>query len=322
MKIHLTSCETGPDSWRHEEGLLRRAWELSARTHSLTDDTCEAELIIIGNVREENFSESLRRNRLISKYPEKCFVVSNCDNPLPLLRGVYANMDRRLPSMGRMRSGSYFLYHPDLKNPFVENYVGQASERPKKFLLTFTGRNCHRARNSIFTHPFNRPDILIRDTSNFNAFTHESDLRMSGYREYVEILESSKFVLCPRGIGVSSIRLFESMRIGVAPIILSDDYILPKGPDWKSFALFVPEKEVARVEEIAEKHEDHYREMGLAAAAAYRQFFSAPAYFDYVVSQCLDIQKTQRIPESVFWSSREAVVFGLKVKRRLRRNPS
>jgi hypothetical protein len=34
---------------------------------------------------------------------------------------------------------------------------------------------------------------------------------------YAELLIASKFVLCPRGNGASSIRLFESMQLGICP---------------------------------------------------------------------------------------------------------
>ena len=53
-------------------------------------------------------------------------------------------------------------------------------------------------------------------------------------------------MLCPRGQGTSSIRLFEAMRMGIAPVIISDKWIGPKGPEWESFAVFVKEKDISR----------------------------------------------------------------------------
>ncbi len=38
----------------------------------------------------------------------------------------------------------------------------------------------------------------------------------------------------PRGIGASSVRIFEAMRAGRAPVIISDDWIVPPVGDWGS----------------------------------------------------------------------------------------
>ena len=40
-------------------------------------------------------------------------------------------------------------------------------------------------------------------------------------RRYAETTKASKFVLCPRGLSVSSISLFETMRMGRVPVILA-----------------------------------------------------------------------------------------------------
>ena len=45
--------------------------------------------------------------------------------------------------------------------------------------------------------------------------------RLDYYRRYAELTKASKFVLCPRGVGASTIRLFETMRMGRVPVILS-----------------------------------------------------------------------------------------------------
>src|SRR2546423_4170060 len=45
------------------------------------------------------------------------------------------------------------------------------------------------------------------------------------WRRDGEICKASKFILCSRGVGTSSVRLFDTMRMGRVPVILSDQWL-------------------------------------------------------------------------------------------------
>ncbi|OAM87624.1 glycosyltransferase family 47 protein [Termitidicoccus mucosus] len=319
MKIHVTSCETGPDAWRHQEELLRSLWPLSSRRHVLVESPDEADIIFVGNLRPENWYASLRSHPVVNRHPGKCFALSDAWQLLPLLHGIYTNAHKKLPARRRYRSGAYTLYHPDYKNPFIENHPGRAWEKPKLHLASFAGRDCHPVRAAIFRQTFARPDILVRDTSSYNAFTHDNTGKAPKQRDYVELLEASKFAICPRGSGGASIRLFESMRIGVAPVIISDDWIRPRGPDWSECALILRENEIHRLEALLVANEHRHAAIAQAAAEAYARHFAPAAYFDYLVDQALDIKKHQFIPESLHWRARHLVILLAKIKNRLRK---
>jgi hypothetical protein len=96
-------------------------------------------------------------------------------------------------------------------------------------------------------------------------------------------------------------RLFEAMKLGVAPVIISDKWILPKGPDWHKFSLIIRERDIPNLESIVTQNECRYEEMGKAAREAYLSFFSPEVYFDYVVDRCIEIHNNQIIPEKVFF---------------------
>ena len=51
-------------------------------------------------------------------------------------------------------------------------------------------------------------------------------------------------ILCPRGEGTSSIRLFESLRMGRPPVIISDQWVPPEGPAWDTFSVRIPERRI------------------------------------------------------------------------------
>lgn len=318
MRVLVTSCETHAEAWRHQEQMLRDLWTRSSRRHTLTENPAEADIILIGNIREEDWHRSFRENPLIAKYPNKCFGLADFDDPLLFLRGIYTSATRRMPFAKRARSGAYTLYHSDFQNPCIVDRGGLVADEEKTYLFSFLGRRGHSVRDAILDHAYERPDVLVRDTSSFNLFTHLNAGKREKQQAFVETLKRSKFALCPRGNGAASIRLFEAMRMGVAPIIVSDDWILPTGVDWESCALFVKERDVAQIERIAAAHESRWREMGEAAAAAYQACFSEESYFDYIVDNCVAMKTQQWIPESVFWHMRGLFLFGYKATRRIR----
>jgi hypothetical protein len=123
--------------------------------------------------------------------------------------------------------------------------------------------------------------------------------RLDYDRRYAELARASKFVLCPRGLSVASIRLFETMRIGRAPVILSDDWIPPAGPRWESFSIRIKESEFARIPLLLEQRESESVTMGNLARKAWEEWFSDEVVFHRLVESCLDIQRGRRIPESL-----------------------
>jgi hypothetical protein len=144
-----------------------------------------------------------------------------------------------------------------------------------------------------------RQDVLVEDTSRFNAFTHSNDGKTADQLRYFEICQRSKFLLCPRGVGASSIRLFEALRLGIAPVIVSDAWLPCAGPDWSRCAIIVKERDAGRLEEIVSKYESRWREMGTAAREIHDSFFAETAYFNFLISSIEAIMHQRIIPERV-----------------------
>ena len=61
--------------------------------------------------------------------------------------------------------------------------------------------------------------------------------------KYRDLMAVSKFSLCPRGTGPSTIRIWESLASGSIPVIYSDQLIMPDIPgfNWNDIAVFIPE---------------------------------------------------------------------------------
>jgi hypothetical protein len=101
----------------------------------------------------------------------------------------------------------------------------------------------------FISHPIRRQclDILNQNTSiikNFiirNAFwggsPHNSNIR----NEYIDNITNSDFVLCCRGAGNFSYRLYETLSCGRIPIIIDTDCVYPCDDkiNWSSISIFV-----------------------------------------------------------------------------------
>jgi hypothetical protein len=93
--------------------------------------------------------------------------------------------------------------------------------------------------------------------------------------------------------------LFEALRLGIAPIIVSDAWLPCAGPDWSRCAIVVKERDVGRLDAIVSEYEPRWREMGVAARAIHDEFFAETAYFNFLISSIDAIVARRVIPERV-----------------------
>lgn len=321
MKIHAQSCTGGPGAITRQEQQLRQLHAASAvKLHAWTESPDEADIIFLTDAQQDH-ETVLERHPFPRRYAEKCFVLSDQWRPPFLLAGVYANAPRAAFGAGRFRTGSYALHHPDFRNPFVEahDYAAESALRAPDLLASFMGRNCHPVRRRLFALPLPPDRFFIEDTSNYDAFTHDTGGKLERQRRYLEICLRSKFILCPRGAGPNSIRLFEALRLGIAPVIIADAWIPCEGPAWDAFALFVPEKSLPAIGSILAAAEPEHRARGRLARRAHEEFFSPGAYFNTLVAAAASARRARIVPERVFVSLWPVMRFLRRAKRRSRR---
>ena len=119
----------------------------------------------------------------------------------------------------------------------------------------------------------------------------------------------SRFVLCPRGKGTSSIRLCETLAAGHVPVIISDAWVAPHGPDWERFTLFWPELSQDGLVELLEETNGDWAEMSAGARAAYQEFFAPDAWFHRVMDLCDQLKGSGRLEEFPRAGERNAAFF-------------
>ena len=80
--------------------------------------------------------------------------------------------------------------------------------------------------------------------------------------EYGDVMSRSRFALCPKGTGPSSLRIWEAIASGAIPIIIADDLRLPLGIDWTSCSIRIAEKNVDSIPDLLSgMSEDDYRRL-------------------------------------------------------------
>jgi hypothetical protein len=86
---------------------------------------------------------------------------------------------------------------------------------------------------------------VFESTPNFfSLLSKDSQIKMQD--KWIETLNSSKFIMSPRGCGLNSIRFFEAMAFGRVPVLIADDTKLPLEDfiDYSEFIVRVPEERI------------------------------------------------------------------------------
>jgi hypothetical protein len=278
--------------WKHAATfLLRHSAELDVfREHRLVEDPEEADVILFAEMGEcGKFAERVRAHPYYTRFPEKSFLFDAGDSIFPVMPGIYASLTKERYRPDHTRTGFYLNI---IENAFIQYRPPTGRE---KYLASFIGSSItHPLREKLFR--FSREDIYVKDTSNYSTrmtFHGEPAERERFWSDYADSIADAQFSLCPRGRGAGSIRLFESMKMGRACVIISDAWHPNDGVDWDSFSIRVRESEASRIPDILEQHTGRAAQMGVRARAEWENWFSESVRFHRMIDLCLDIQRSR-----------------------------
>jgi exostosin family protein len=255
------------------------------KRYGLAQDTDSADVVVVlepMSFKTKEYAKALRSIHSINRCPGRVFTINQDDAPLAFLPGIYTAMPVQRFEPGFTIAGSYLVDSP---NPFVADCWAQ--DQPK-FLFTFRG---------ALSSPLRRR--MARDWSAVSAgrpnarftvvdawFNHTEEQK----RDYVRDILDSKFVLCPRGQGTASHRLFEVMQLGRVPVIIADDWVEPSGPDWTEFSLRVPECAIRSISKLLIERESQFPRMARKAREAWEEFFAPEARLFWILDQLVDLR--------------------------------
>lgn len=110
------------------------------------------------------------------------------------------------------------------------------SYNEKTFFANFMGVMNHPIRKQM-KETLKMPKYFIRD----KEFSID---------DYCKIMAQSTFTLCPRGYGLTSFRICETLQQGSIPVYISDKFILPHNKDFQDYGVLIGSNDINRIDEI------------------------------------------------------------------------
>lgn len=157
------------------------------------------------------------------------------------------------------------MYSPLLACPnkiLVEN---------KNLLCSFVGSVTHPIRSKVYESMKDRPQCSFH-LKDWNPEVTNQDQSI-----FLNTSMQSKFVLCPRGYGLNSFRLYECFQLGSVPVIITDEFFLPWSDelDWNEFAVLIHEDMIPEIYDVLSTIDDEYYQRMLDnGMKLYRDYFT------------------------------------------------
>lgn len=258
------------------------------RPHCGTPDPAEADLILYPDChllsRDWRLTE-IAESEPALRYPEKVAVYDERDTPWCRYPGIYVSMPSGSFNRRWQVAGSYYF----MEDP-ADRIDGDPASIERDLLFSFVGGPTHPCRDRILALQSSRAHV--ESSKGFVFYESSSDRFAERRRSFAEIMFRSSFVLCPRGQGTSSFRLYETLAAGRAPVIISDGWVPPSGPDWESFSIRWPERRVAELHGALAEREADAEAMGRRAREAYDTWFSPTVALGAQLDQFEELART------------------------------
>ena len=283
MKFLFTSTPfpTGKSPYWCPELMTQRYLAKKRRDHELVDNPEEADAIIYfepsgRDEREEILRAILRSQAWVQKYPNKCFVADCSASPIGWLPGVYTSMPANRFDPERFRAMGYLVS--------TNARVSERSDdraRPASCLCSFRGARMPGVRATILDRARWGADFDIIETPFLENWSRGDNL---AYQDvYVDAILDSRFVLCPRGYAASTFRMYEVMELGRVPVVLSDLWVPPSGPDWNSCVLRVSEEDWRDIPRIVRAADVRWKAMAARARQTWENWFCDELHIERIL---------------------------------------
>jgi hypothetical protein len=260
------------------------------RKHQVTLNRDEADLILFWS----NTSRCKLHEFNLSKQEKKRTIVYNSTDSFYIM--VWNGFKVLSPSwVSTINSNGICLgwnyYHPGSSMQSINKLD---HPRNYKYLWSFMGSvNTHLIRKKI--SKLDCTDSFFKDTAtqfNANIKSLLGTKTLKDYQDnYISILKDSAFVLCPRGVSPSSIRLFEVMKAGRVPVIISDEWLPPPLIDWNSCSVWIKEAEINSISGVLQEKKWNAKTMGDNARKEWERVFSDRNLFHCTIESALKLKK-------------------------------
>jgi hypothetical protein len=155
-------------------------------------------------------------HKLTKAYKQKIIFYADIDRPIAILPMLSPTIEKKYynkalfqsaPFIARQAINDSISYtHLDDKRKYLFSFLGSCKTNPVRYeLLNIDYKDC-----------------VLKDTSDLVYWKLSNEEKIKLTTESVDIYKQSYFILCPRGIGPDTYRVYEVMQMGLVPVVISD----------------------------------------------------------------------------------------------------
>lgn len=274
MRVHVAAH---PDGKSARDSVIEMFSGQREQRHVVTESPVDADIILFvdGHLHNSDWrSDWVAHSELARRFPRKVTVYDERDLPWCRYPGIYVSM----PAAS---------FHPNVQiaAPYwqVPAMPTTSAVSEADLLFSFVGSPSVSCREDIYR--LSHPGAIVERITGFTFFDPGSERFEERKAHFADVMSRSRFILCPRGRGVSSIRLYEAMAAGRVPVIIADEWVPPAGPEWSSFSVRWPEGDVAGLPVALEALADQAPEMAARARAAYEAWVAPDVWLTRQLDQ-------------------------------------
>lgn len=218
--------------------------------------------------------------------PLRVFAINYEDHPAGFLPGMYTSLHRRNFDPRLHVSWPALRYYNELVEAAAVRVAAEGpATQEDKWLFSFIGSATNRVRRDILAAPRRAPDRgYVAEVKRW--YDHSDAEKQS----YVDILASSTFVLCPRGVAAYSHRILEALSLGKVPVVIADDWV-PFSIDAHDYYVRIRERDAIKAADILRtEYASAGKALKASAFATYQRYFSAPRRFEFALERLTHLQ--------------------------------
>jgi hypothetical protein len=152
----------------------------------------------------------------------------------------------------------------------------------KQYTASFVGSATHPIRIKMAQILFGKSDYQIW-LKNWSPSVDKPDFKL-----FLELASKSKYMLCPRGYGLNSFRLYEAFQLNCVPVIITDKLYLPWQDElnWSEFSILINENNLSHIDEILKNIDDEqYTKLLTTGKNIYSSYFTLNGMYDNIIKR-------------------------------------
>lgn len=152
----------------------------------------------------------------------------------------------------------------------------------KKYTASFVGSATHPIRIKMSQTLFGKDDYQIW-IKQWSPSVHKSEFEL-----FLELASKSKYLLCPRGYGLNSFRLYEAFQLNCVPVIITDKLYLPWQDElnWNEFSILIDENNINNIDSILKNiNDEQYEKLLITGKKIYSSYFTLDGMYDNIIKR-------------------------------------